>query len=188
MKLVSLVVLGVTLAAAIAGVTLLRSKEPEYTDVIYLLDARRDSSMPLEQSLPVAKQVAKTYNAKLLVRPAVSLSPSTEYQVMFEEFDRTRGATAGDPIFFALALPYGDTKKRLRSAIEERSSLKGQVRVQLLGRLIIVRGTEGLRESTGCRGLGDDIAYATWTFAGIGLIVRDETLQELRQCMQTLVR
>ena len=165
---------------------MLRQSDPTPTEFIYLLDARRDSSKPLGQSLHVIKQMEEHYRAKVLVRTAASLSPLRDYQAMFEEFDRTREATSPLPIFFALGIPYTDTKKRLRSAIEERTSLQGGSRIGLLERLVIVRDTEGLSEDHRCSQMGADIAYATWNFLGIGLLVRDETLQELTKCIEAL--
>ena len=165
---------------------MLRPREPPPTDFIYLLDARQDSSKPLEKSLPVAKQLEKTFSVKVLVRAPASLSQFKDYQAMFEEFEKTQDGTPPLPMFFTLGMPYTETKKRLRLAIDERASLQGADRVRLLGRLVIVRDTERVNEGEGCQQLGDDIAYATWNFLGIGLLVRDGTLQELKRCIEML--
>ena len=186
MKRTALFGLGAALVAAIAGITLLRQNEATPTDFIYLLDARHDASGPLEQSLPIVKQLEKSYRAKVLVRTAVSLSQLRDYQAMFEEFDRTREAIPSLPMFFALAIPFRDTKKRLRSAIDERTQIQGKDRVRLLERLVVVRDTEKLGESDECKQLGDDIAYATWNFLGIGLLVHDGTIPELKKCIDKL--
>ena len=175
--------LGAALVAAVAGVALLRQREPEPTNVIYLLDARHDSSMPLEQALPVIKQLERTYGAKVIVRAAASLNQLRDYHSMFEEFDRTRDAIQPLPMFFALDKPYTKTKKGLRSAVDDRAALHGTSRVQLLKRLVVVRDTERLNEADECRQLGDDVAYAKWNFLGIGLLVHDGTLHELKKCL-----
>jgi len=182
----ALVALGAALVATVAGVALLRQREPEPTDFIYLLDARRDSSKPLEQALPVIKQLERTYSAKVIVRAAASLNQLRDYHSMFEEFDRTRDAIEPLPMFFALDRPYTTTKKGLRSAVDDRASLQGASRVQLLARLVVVRDTERLSEPDECRQLGDDVAYAKWNFLGIGLLVHDGALQELKKCIDVL--
>jgi hypothetical protein len=140
----------------------------------------------MEQALPVAKQLERKYGAKVIVRTAASLSQLRDYHSMFEEFDRTRDAVEPSPVFFALARPYKLTKKSLRLAIEERASLQGASRVQLLERLILVRDAERLRDDDECKQLDDDVAYAKWNFLGIGLLVHDATLQELRKCVDVL--
>lgn len=186
MKLTTLAGLGAALAATVAGLSLLRPEEPAPSGVIYLLDARRDSSGPLEQALPFVKPLEKTYRAKVLVRAAASLSPLRDHEAMFEEFDRTRDATPAPPMFFALGTPYADTKKRLRSAIDERTSLRGTARVRLLDRLIMVRDTERLADGDRCKRLDDDIRFANWNFLGVGLVVQDGSLRELKTCIETL--
>ena len=49
-----------------------------------------------------------------------------------------------------------------------------------------MRDTERLNERAECEQLGDDVAYAKWNFLGIGLIVQDSTVQELKKCINVL--
>ena len=104
---------------------------------------------------------------------------------MFEDFDRTQDPVDSSPIFFALDQPYKTTKKALLAAVD-RSSFQGASRVQLLERLVIVHDTERLNERDECSQLGDDVAYATLTFSGIGLLVHDGTLQSLTKCIELI--
>ena len=182
----TLLALGAALVATVGGTALIRQREPESTDFIILLDARRDASAPLEQVLPVIKQLERMSGAKVVVRAAASVKHLREYGSAFEEFDRTRDASEALPIYFALDRPYTDTKKALRSAVDDRASLHGASRVQLLKRLIVVRDTERLNERAECEQLGEDVAYAKWNFLGIGLIVQDSTVQELKKCINVL--
>ena len=177
---------GAVLVVIVAGIALLRQPVPEPSHFIYLLDARLDSNKPLADALPVIKQLERTYGGKIIVRAAASVNPLRDYHSMFEEFDRTRDAGQSLPIFFALDRPYTNTKKGLRSAVDDRASLHRASRVQLLKRLIVVRDTERLNEREECQQLGDDVAYAKWNFLGSGLLVRDGALQELKKCIDVL--
>ena len=186
MRMRALLGLGAALAATTVGIVLLRPNEPAPTGLIYLLDARVESSSSFEPSPLVVKQVERRYKTKVLVRPAAAHGLLRDYQEMFKDFDRARGATSQSAMFFALAKPYTQTKKQLRETIDRRASLQGELRKQLLARLIVVRDTEGLSEGHECRQLGDDIAYATDNFLGIGLLIHDGTVQELEKCLATL--
>jgi hypothetical protein len=185
MKPKALAALGLALAATVAGMALLQQRDTEATGCIQLLDARRDSSKPLEQALPVIRQLERKYGARVTVRTA-ALPMLRDYDAMFEEFDRTREASEPLPIFFALDRPYGAAKKVLRSAIDHRATLHGDDRKRLLERLMVVRGTEGLGGRDECGQLGDDLVYALWNFRGIGLLVHDGTLRELKKCIDAL--
>jgi len=182
-----LVAVGAALLVTLGGISLFRQREAEPTDFIYLLDARHDSSKPLEQALPVIEQLERAYpGVKVIVRAAASANQLRDYQSMFDAFDRTKDAIPPGPMFFALDRPYTSAKKRLRSAIDERASLQGASRVQLLERLVVVRDTGRLNEPNECSQLSDDLAYAKWNFLGIGLLVDDETLEELKKCINVL--
>jgi hypothetical protein len=106
---------------------------------------------------------------------------------VLEEFDRTRGLVEQSPIFFGLDKPYKTTKKSLRAAVGQ-GPFQGASRVQLLERLVIVRDTERLNEQDECKDLADDVSYATENFLGIGLLVRDSTMQNLRKCLDYLAQ
>ncbi|GAB3762302.1 hypothetical protein GCM10028796_13780 [Ramlibacter monticola] len=185
MKARTLLGLGVAIAAAIAGVVLLGRKESLPSHFIYLLDQRDASSTPWEPPPLMVKQLEQTYDVKVLVRPAGLMRQWGAYEAMFEEFDSAPGSTPQWPLFFVLAKPYTDTKKQLRAAIDERASLQGARRAQLLERLIMVRDTEGLGRGNECGQLRDDIVYARWQFLGIGLLVHGGTTQELEKCLAT---
>lgn len=186
MKPKALAVLGAILIAVAAGIALLRQREPEPAPVIYLLDARRNSSTPLEETLPVIKRLERKYGAKVIVRAADSLEQLRGDRAMFEEHDRTRHAIPPLPMFVALVRPYTITKKKLRSAVEERASLQGADRARLLRRLVVVRETDKLEEIDECRQLDDDVLYAKDNFFGIGLLVHEGTLQGLKKCIDLL--
>lgn len=185
MKQKTLVVLGAAVVAIVVGFLLLRQSEPIPTGFIYLLDARHDSSTSLEQTLPDIKRFARRNHAKVVALAVASLSQLRDYRSVFEEFDRTRGLVERSPIFFALDKPYATTKKALRAAVDQ-GSFQGASRVQLLERLVIVRDTERLNEQDECKPLDDDVVYATENFLGIGFLVRDSTLQNLRKCLEVL--
>ena len=181
-----LVALGVALVATTAGIAMLHHRESEPTALIYLLDARRDPSKPLEQALPVVKQLERRYNAKVTVRSTVSLTQLGDYPSMFEEFDRTRDAIDPLPMFFRPIRPYTSEKKKLRAAIDSRVSLDGASRIRLLQRLVVVYDTERLSERDECTQLDADVDYGAQNFMGIGLLVQEGTLQELKKCMDIL--
>lgn len=181
----ALVVLGAAVVAIVVGIDMRREREPVPSNFICLLDARRDSSTPLEQALPAIKRLARINDAKVAVRAAASVSQLRDYRYMFEEFDRTRDLVDPSPIFFALDRPYTTEKKALRVAVEQ-SSLQGLSRVQLLERLVIVRDTQRLSEQGECNQLDDDVAYATRNFLGIGLLVHDGTLENLTKCIELI--
>jgi hypothetical protein len=181
----TLVVLGAAVVAIVASIAIRRQREPVPNDFIYLLDARSDSSTPLEQALPAIKRLARNHGAKVDVRATASVSQLRDYRSMLEEFDRTRVLVDPSPIFFALDQPYTTTKKALRAAIDQ-GSLQGASRVQLLERLVIVRDTERLNERGECSQLDDDVTYATSNFLGIGLLVHDGTLQNLTKCIELI--
>jgi len=187
MKRPLLVALSAALVAALVGIGLLRREEPRPTAFIYLLDARPDLSKPLDQAPLVIRQLERRYGAKVTVRAATSLQQFRDYPAMFEEFDRTRNAIDPPPIFFELNRPYTDTKKMLRSAIDDSVLVQGASRVQLLNRLVVIRDTERLSERGECAQLQDDVAYVTDNFSAIGLLVHDGTIQELKKCIEIVI-
>jgi hypothetical protein len=106
----ALVALVAVLVTAVVGISLLSQREPKLADIIYLLDARRDSSKPLEQALPI-HQLERIYEARIIVRAAGPLGLLRDYDSVFEEFDRTRDAMEPLPMFFALDTPYTTSMK-----------------------------------------------------------------------------
>lgn len=179
-----LVSFGVVLVIIVAGIALRRQVEPVRTGSIYLLDARLDPNRPLEQSLPVIKQLERKYEAKVIVRTATSLNLLTNYRAMFKEFDRTQDAVPSLPMLFALDKPYASTEMSLRQAVD--ASLSGAVRASQLRRLVIVRDTKGLGEADGCEQLENSIFYANNNFLGIGLLIQDDTLDGLKKCVDVI--
>ena len=155
---------------------------------VYLLDSRSNQAMPLEEALPVAKQMRDHFAVAVSARPTSSVALLTEPQQLLDEFRRTQDAKPATPIFFVINKPYADTKKRLRAEIDNQAVFQGGKRVQLLQRLVAVRATDDLGERDGCRLLQDDIEYTQWNFRGLALVVGDDTIEPLRQCIQRIVQ
>jgi hypothetical protein len=188
MKSKTSVFLGAVLATIIAGVALpskSEKREPEPKSerapakFIYLLDARHDPS----RALPVVTQL-KRNDVKVILRTANSLNPPTDYRALFEEFHRTHDADRPSPMFFMLDRPYGDSMMALRMAVENREHR--DMRAKLMNRLVVVRDTKDLGKSGECVQLRDGIIYATDNFLGIGLIIHDDTVPELKKCVDAL--
>jgi len=153
---------------------------------VYLLDSRSNQATPLEEALPVARQMRQHLTVAVTTRPTSSVALMNEPQQLFDEFRRTQDTTLPTPLFFVITKPYADTQKRLRAEIESQKSIDGKKRTELLQRLVAVRATDDVSEREGCKSLQDDIDYAQWNFRGLALLVGDDTLEPLRQCLQRI--
>lgn len=153
---------------------------------VYLLDSRSNQATPLEEALPVARQMRERLTVAVTTRTTSSVALLSESQQLFDEFRRTQDTTLPTPLFFVITKPYADTQKRLRTEIDNQKAVDGKKRTQLLQRLVAVRATDDVSEREGCKSLQEDIEYAQWNFRGMGLLVGDDTLEPLKECLQRI--
>ncbi|MBI3367837.1 MAG: hypothetical protein HY021_05150 [Burkholderiales bacterium] len=175
------------LVVALLALSLVLLRPTQETPVefhLVVLDERGDQSTPLDPSSIYSKLSQKNDHARLEIRPASSVVPLDSIAVLLDQAASQRDQVEQSTLFFRLQKPYADTKKALHAAIDRSEVFKGQDRMALMRRIIVIREVDAAADPASCERLNDDIEYAKWMFLGIGLLVREETIEPLKQCMR----
>ena len=148
------------------------SKQADY--VVYLFDARSNTSSPLDIASIRAHISPGNTGYQIVNADQIATTPD-------ELLHNAHSTADKSSLFIEIQPPYSESKKRLRSKIENAMS-SGRERKKLLRRIIPVRRIDAINTLADCHQLTNDIIYASDNFRGLGIRIEDDSLTHLAHC------